>query len=140
MLSRIEKQLKRRFAIGSQVSEHSIIQDFTKQVGLPWDWVGEGEEGTGVLLVASHSPAPTHPALVSPCSVDGLDLTPGLFCHFSLGPASVWQWSFSCPLGGRGQVAGVLVEPYPGFPQPFLSIPSPHCLAFVGWGGAEPGG
>ncbi|XP_023383226.1 DNA replication licensing factor MCM5, partial [Pteropus vampyrus] len=31
MLSRIEKQLKRRFAIGSQVSEHSIIQDFTKQ-------------------------------------------------------------------------------------------------------------
>ncbi|ELK25927.1 DNA replication licensing factor MCM5 [Myotis davidii] len=31
MLSRIEKQLKRRFAIGSQVSEHSIIQGFTKQ-------------------------------------------------------------------------------------------------------------
>uniref|UniRef100_A0A8C9TRQ0 DNA replication licensing factor MCM5 n=1 Tax=Scleropages formosus TaxID=113540 RepID=A0A8C9TRQ0_SCLFO len=31
MISRIEKQLKRRFAIGSQVSEHSIIQDFTKQ-------------------------------------------------------------------------------------------------------------
>lgn len=34
MISRIEKQLKRRFAIGSQVSEHSIIQDFTKQVSL----------------------------------------------------------------------------------------------------------
>uniref|UniRef100_A0A8D0H3A0 DNA replication licensing factor MCM5 n=1 Tax=Sphenodon punctatus TaxID=8508 RepID=A0A8D0H3A0_SPHPU len=31
MLSRIEKQLKRRFAIGSQVSEHSIVQDFMKQ-------------------------------------------------------------------------------------------------------------
>ncbi|XP_031427469.1 DNA replication licensing factor MCM5 [Clupea harengus] len=31
MLSRIEKQMKRRFAIGSQVSEHSIIQDFSKQ-------------------------------------------------------------------------------------------------------------
>ncbi|XP_063283069.1 DNA replication licensing factor MCM5 [Pelobates fuscus] len=31
MLSRVEKQLKRRFAIGSQVSEHSIIQDFLKQ-------------------------------------------------------------------------------------------------------------
>uniref|UniRef100_A0A3Q2QI73 DNA replication licensing factor MCM5 n=1 Tax=Fundulus heteroclitus TaxID=8078 RepID=A0A3Q2QI73_FUNHE len=31
MLSRIEKQLKRRFAIGSQVSEQSIVQDFTKQ-------------------------------------------------------------------------------------------------------------
>lgn len=34
MISRIEKQLKRRFAIGSQVSEHSIVQDFTKQVGM----------------------------------------------------------------------------------------------------------
>lgn len=34
MLSRVEKQLKRRFAIGSQVSEHSIVQDFTKQVSL----------------------------------------------------------------------------------------------------------
>lgn len=33
MLSRIEKQLKRRFAIGSQVSEHSIVQDFIRQVG-----------------------------------------------------------------------------------------------------------
>lgn len=33
MLSRIEKQLKRRFAIGSQVSEHSIVQDFMRQVG-----------------------------------------------------------------------------------------------------------
>ncbi|XP_029446279.1 DNA replication licensing factor MCM5 [Rhinatrema bivittatum] len=31
MLSRIEKQVKRRFAIGSQVSEHSIVQDFLKQ-------------------------------------------------------------------------------------------------------------
>uniref|UniRef100_A0A336MQU6 DNA helicase n=1 Tax=Culicoides sonorensis TaxID=179676 RepID=A0A336MQU6_CULSO len=31
MLNRIEKQLKRRFAIGSQVSEQNIIQDFTRQ-------------------------------------------------------------------------------------------------------------
>jgi len=31
MITRIEKQLKRRFAIGSQVSENSIIQDFTRQ-------------------------------------------------------------------------------------------------------------
>uniref|UniRef100_A0AAQ4PT46 DNA replication licensing factor MCM5 n=1 Tax=Gasterosteus aculeatus aculeatus TaxID=481459 RepID=A0AAQ4PT46_GASAC len=31
MISRVEKQMKRRFAIGSQVSEHSIVQDFTKQ-------------------------------------------------------------------------------------------------------------
>ncbi|XP_037789719.1 DNA replication licensing factor Mcm5-like [Penaeus monodon] len=31
MLSRIEKQLKKRFAIGSQVSEHAIVQDFLRQ-------------------------------------------------------------------------------------------------------------
>ena len=32
MLARIEKQVKRRFVIGSQVSEHAIVQDFLKQV------------------------------------------------------------------------------------------------------------
>ncbi|XP_041351942.1 DNA replication licensing factor mcm5-like [Gigantopelta aegis] len=31
LLNRIEKQMKRRFVIGSQVSEHAIIQDFLKQ-------------------------------------------------------------------------------------------------------------
>ena len=31
MLNRIEKQLKKRFAIGSQVSEHAIFQDFARQ-------------------------------------------------------------------------------------------------------------
>ncbi|XP_050354126.1 DNA replication licensing factor Mcm5 [Nymphalis io] len=31
MLSRVEKQLKRRFAVGSQVSEQTIIQDFLRQ-------------------------------------------------------------------------------------------------------------
>eukprot|EP00095_Tigriopus_kingsejongensis_P004487 maker-scaffold168_size293125-snap-gene-1.88 protein:Tk04487 transcript:maker-scaffold168_size293125-snap-gene-1.88-mRNA-1 annotation:"dna replication licensing factor mcm5" len=31
LITRIEKQLKKRFAIGSQVSEHSILQDFAKQ-------------------------------------------------------------------------------------------------------------
>ena len=31
-LARIEKQIKRRFVIGSQVSEHAIVQDFLKQV------------------------------------------------------------------------------------------------------------
>lgn len=30
-LMRIEKQLKRRFAIGTQVSQHNIIQDFVQQ-------------------------------------------------------------------------------------------------------------
>lgn len=40
MISRIEKQLKRRFAIGSQVSEHSIVQDFAKQVGVRTECFG----------------------------------------------------------------------------------------------------
>lgn len=31
LLNRIEKQVKRRFVIGSQVSEHAIVQDFVKQ-------------------------------------------------------------------------------------------------------------
>lgn len=31
MLSRVEKQLKRRFAVGSQVSEQTIVQDFLRQ-------------------------------------------------------------------------------------------------------------
>lgn len=31
MLNRIERQLKKRFAIGSQVSEHAIFQDFARQ-------------------------------------------------------------------------------------------------------------
>merc|ERR1712142_1325692 len=31
MLNRIEKQLKKRFAIGCQVSEHAIVQDFARQ-------------------------------------------------------------------------------------------------------------
>lgn len=31
MLARIEKQLKRRFAIGTQVSQQNIIQDFMQQ-------------------------------------------------------------------------------------------------------------
>jgi len=31
LIHRIEKQLKKRFAIGSQVSQHTILQDFSKQ-------------------------------------------------------------------------------------------------------------
>ncbi|TPP63353.1 DNA replication licensing factor mcm-5 [Fasciola gigantica] len=31
LILRVEKQLKRRFVIGSQVSEHAILQDFTRQ-------------------------------------------------------------------------------------------------------------
>lgn len=31
MLARIEKQLKRRFAIGTQVSQQNIMQDFMQQ-------------------------------------------------------------------------------------------------------------
>ncbi|KER31236.1 hypothetical protein T265_13006, partial [Opisthorchis viverrini] len=32
LILRVEKQLKRRFVIGSQVSEHAILQDFTRQL------------------------------------------------------------------------------------------------------------
>jgi DNA replication licensing factor MCM5 len=31
-ISRIEKQIRRRFVVGSQVSEHAIVQDFIRQV------------------------------------------------------------------------------------------------------------
>jgi DNA replication licensing factor MCM5 len=31
LVNRIEKQLKKRFAIGSQISQHTILQDFAKQ-------------------------------------------------------------------------------------------------------------
>ena len=31
-LQRIEKQIRRRFVVGSQVSEHAIVQDLIKQV------------------------------------------------------------------------------------------------------------
>lgn len=52
MLSRIEKQLKRRFAIGSQVSEHSIVQDFTKQVSLPNPGsASQAQDTEGTLLI-----------------------------------------------------------------------------------------
>lgn len=82
MLSRIEKQLKRRFAIGSQVSEHSIIQDFTKQVGLAG--AGRGGEGAGV---SSWLPWPSsHPQHRSPIAQQPgwaqLVLVPDLFPSF----------------------------------------------------------
>ena len=31
LIHRIEKQLKKRFAIGSQISQHTILNDFAKQ-------------------------------------------------------------------------------------------------------------
>lgn len=36
LMTRIEKQLKRRFPIGSQISETTIVQDFLKQVRTRW--------------------------------------------------------------------------------------------------------
>lgn len=33
-ISRIEKQIRRRFVVGSQVSEHTLVQDFIRQVKL----------------------------------------------------------------------------------------------------------
>jgi hypothetical protein len=32
LLFRIEAQLKKRFPVGSQISEHAVVQDFLKQV------------------------------------------------------------------------------------------------------------
>lgn len=64
MLSRIEKQLKRRFAIGSQVSEHSIIQDFTKQVG-PLGAERRVLPGPRVGLPGACFPPTRHPCLAA---------------------------------------------------------------------------
>ena len=33
-IARVEKQIRRRFVVGSQVSEHAIVQDFIRQVRL----------------------------------------------------------------------------------------------------------
>ncbi len=33
-IARMEKQIRRRFVVGSQVSEHAIVQDFIRQVRL----------------------------------------------------------------------------------------------------------
>lgn len=129
MLSRIEKQLKRRFAIGSQVSEHSIIQDFTKQVGLPGGWVEVGERVQGV----SWWP-PSHLAtsvwLLSRQAAGQLFLILDLL-HLPLGQLQSQAEYFPYSITGRGQV---LMEPHPGFPQPFPFTASSHCLSFVGWG------
>lgn len=105
LLSRIEKQLKRRFAIGSQVSEHSIIQDFTKQVGLPWGLAA----GPGVLLLAPVACFPPARQLWPVAQQTGLGRGRGscslswtCSCHlcprecFSLG-----RGRFSVPLGER---------------------------------------
>ena len=119
LLSRIEKQLKRRFAIGSQVSEHSIIQDFTKQVGL------QGR-------------VPTHPI---PCPAlsrqawDGVGAAvPGLQACPQCSPLG----DFLCHIKGKGPGSEVLLGP-PRLPQSFVS-PFPYLPAFCGVGGAEPEG
>lgn len=39
-LQRIEKQVRRRFVVGSQVSENAIIQDLVKQVFILWTILG----------------------------------------------------------------------------------------------------
>lgn len=79
MLSRIEKQLKRRFAIGSQVSEHSIVQDFTKQVGLCWVWQGRG----GCPQPRSHPPTPVSSCLAKGPSWGGCCSSQTRSCHAS---------------------------------------------------------
>lgn len=118
LLSRIEKQLKRRFAIGSQVSEHSIIQDFTKQVGLP-------------------GPGPTRPAL-SCTQQAGLGWGRGGCSWAQACPQCSPLVTFSVTL--RGEDWGLrFCWDLPGSPSP-LSLPSLPCLPFVGLGEAEPEG
>ena len=79
MISRIEKQLKRRFAIGSQVSEHSIVQDFTKQVRGPLT-APQGEVKPCLLLYQEESvyrwSAPVLALILTPPPVLALILTP----------------------------------------------------------------
>lgn len=92
MLSRIEKQLKRRFAIGSQVSEHSIVQDFTKQVSLPkhWEPASHAEDTEDFLLV---------PLLYAQQWVAGVG---SVWAISSLGTATVGVGYLCIPWSGKG--------------------------------------
>lgn len=125
MLSRIEKQLKRRFAIGSQVSEHSIVQDFTKQVGLLWVRRGRG----GCPRPSSHPPTP-----VSHCLAHGpwwgggrLVLTPTWAVVPPIGTASAWGRAVSLSCEGRGRCLGFWWGHTQAFPCP------PICLFSHPW-------
>ena len=56
MLGRIEKQLKRRFVIGSQVSEHAVLQDFLKQVRSRWASYSREPQSLLLPFIADRSP------------------------------------------------------------------------------------
>ena len=38
-LQKVEKQIRRRFVVGSQVSENAIVQDLVKQVFIPFIFI-----------------------------------------------------------------------------------------------------
>lgn len=118
LLSRIEKQLKRRFAIGSQVSEHSIIQDFTKQVGLPGVPVG--------VLRAPCGLVPSHLTLRPVAQQTGPGWGRGSCSSARAHPQCASPCDFLCHVGRRGEVAEVLLEsarlPQPSI-SPFASLP-----------------
>lgn len=122
MLSRIENQLKRRFAIGSQVSEHSIIQDFTKQVGLPRG-LGGGRKGAGGVLVAALPPS--NQCLVARQTGCGTAVPHLRPVPSSLGTASAWDQG-TCPIpygegtGSHGTTPRLppALPTYPFFPLP----------------------
>uniref|UniRef100_A0A8C6BWQ5 DNA replication licensing factor MCM5 n=2 Tax=Boreoeutheria TaxID=1437010 RepID=A0A8C6BWQ5_MONMO len=118
LLSRIEKQLKRRFAIGSQVSEYSIVQDFTKQVGLPGVPVG--------VLRAPCGLVPSHLTLRPVAQQTGPGWGRGSCSSARARPQCASPCDFLCHVGGRGEVAEVLLEsarlPQPSI-SPFASLP-----------------
>lgn len=119
MLSRIEKQLKRRFAIGSQVSEHSIVQDFTKQVSLPNPGsTSQAQDTEGVLLVLLvWFPLSHH----IQCSVLNRGVLGwGCLSHCSfVGTATVYSWGWLFIRKGRSQVCR---NQYPIFPSLRFSL------------------
>lgn len=138
MLSCIEKQLKRRFAIGSQVSEHSIIQDFTKQVGLPWGRLGGGE-GAGGLLVAAVAQFPPAQHWCSFLSRQAFPRPRPLPSFLPLGLLQSGAGCFFYPIVGEDRRLGFCWIYTHASPSP-CHRPFPHCLGLVGLGGAEPGG
>lgn len=133
MLSRIEKQLKRRFAIGSQVSEHSIIQDFTKQVGLLGAWV-EVEEGAGGVLVAALPLS--NQCLVAQQTGCGAAVPHLRPVPSSLGTASVsGRGTFPIPLQGGDRFSWNHTQASPS--PSHLPLPPIACLLWGGEGTAR---
>lgn len=102
----------------SQVSEHSIIQDFTKQVGLPGVPVG--------VLRAPCGLVPSHLTLRPVAQQTGPGWGRGSCSSARVRPQCASPCDFLCHVVGRGEVAEVLLEsarlPQPSI-SPFASLP-----------------